>query len=62
MIGEAPCVSALAQVAFHGEEDVAPLGSPMQVVEVRIEGVVGWILARICFVSCLVEAQLELED
>ena len=62
MIGEAACGPSLAEVAFHGEKDVAALGSPMEIIEVGVEGMVGRVLVRIGFVGFLVETDVELQD
>ena len=40
MLGDAAGIPVLAKVTFHGEEDVTSLGSPMEIVEVGVEGMV----------------------
>ena len=62
VVGEPSGVEVLPEVPLHGEEDIAPLRGPMQVVAVGIEWMTCRILVGIGFVSSLVETDLELQN
>ena len=62
VIGEAAGIPVLAKVTFHGEEDVTSLGSPMEIVEVGVEGMICRVLAGIGLVSFLVKSDMKLQN